>query len=358
MRNLIFITCLVIGLVGGSFFNLSAEDDSFHAWLVDTQDLPSLKVAELQKESVNKILVSIQRMPTHESIEALLRLKEAGLGIGYWIEVARDPDLANAHPEWMASIQGHPEWRRFYPEFPKETEDQIVKVYPWVPIFYEGAFEAQLAKVSKLLKSWPSPERLFLNGLQGAPSACGCGHPLCRWTTDYGPKRTAQELGHDAPARFVEKVQESFPHVECIPIWVSECEAHDKDGWCAGVGCYNGACWREWSRQLDPLAAHSRHLGALLTYKELGRDLKHYSEEAGWIASSIQSFRTEMKRYDRPEIDPKRLFAVLQGWDVSSEQIAAQIRLSKQAGTAGYVIAKTPILSGWEPKLVPIKTFP
>ena len=36
--------------------------------------------------------------------------------------------------------------------------------------------------------------RRFLNDLQAAPSACGCGNTFCRWTPDYGPIRTATEL--------------------------------------------------------------------------------------------------------------------------------------------------------------------
>jgi len=37
---------------------------------------------------------------------------------------------------------------------------------------------------------------------------------------------------------------------------------------------------------------------------------------------------------------------------VSPEELAAQIRQSKQSGSGGYVIAKTPVLSQWEPRLV------
>ena len=111
----------------------------------------------------------------------------------------------------MASIQGHPEWRRFFPDFPKETSKNIVKVYPWIPIFYKEAFEKQLKKVSLLLEGLPDPTGLFLNGLQGAPSACGCGHPLCRWTTDYGPKRTATPLSTMAPTLFMQKLKTLYP---------------------------------------------------------------------------------------------------------------------------------------------------
>jgi hypothetical protein len=352
-----FIRRSVLGvLLFCSCLQVFANDARFQGWLVDANDLETLDLADLKRQSVEQLIVSIQQPPEAQQLVDLNRCKESGLSIWYWIEVARDVELATAHPEWMASIQGHPEWRRFYPDFPKERDDQMVKVFPWVPIFYQGAIEAQVTKVQKLLKAWPAAEGVFLNDLQGAPSACGCGHPLCRWTTDYGPKRTAEQLGHDAPTKFVQQIQTSFPKLECIPVWASECEAHDKDGWCAGVGCYGGACWREWSKQLEPLSEQSSRLGVLLTYKDLGRDLDHYKEEAGWVSSAIGSFQTEMKRYKRPVIEAKRLITVLQGWDVSAEEVTAQIKQADQSGAGGYIIAKTPIQSDWEPKLVSIGT--
>jgi len=333
-------------------FHVLANDVPFRAWLIDADDLATLDVDEINRQHVQQLILSIQQAPDAQQVVDVKRYQESGISIWYWIEVARDAELATSHPEWMASIQGHPEWRRFHANFPKERDHQMVKVFPWVPIFYRGAFEAQASKVQKLLKTWPLSEGVFLNALQGAPSACGCGHPLCRWTTDYGPKKTAEVLGHDTPARFVQQIQKAFPHLECIPVWTSECEAHDKDGWCAGVGCYGGACWREWSKQLEPLSKQCARLGALLTYKDLGRDLDHYNETAGWVSSAISSFQTEMKRYDRSSVEARRLITVLQGWEVSPEELAAQIRQSTQSGSGGYVIAKTPVLSQWEPRLV------
>ena len=93
-------------------------------------------------------------------------------------------------------------------------------------------------------------------------------------------------------------------------------------------------------------------MGALLTYKDLGRDLDHYKETAGWVSSAISSFQTEMKRYDRSSVEARRLITVLQGWEVSPEELAAQISQSTQSGSGGYVIAKTPVLSQWERRLV------
>lgn len=116
--------------------------------------------------------------------EAARRIVEAGLELDYFIEIAHCPQLAAKHPEWLASIQGHEEWRRLYPEFPKLESGQVVKVEPWVPILYRESFDAHLERVEALLAEKPPARRIWLNDLQGAPSACGCGHPLCRWTAD------------------------------------------------------------------------------------------------------------------------------------------------------------------------------
>ena len=56
------------------------------------------------------------------------------------------------------------------------ADDEVVKTYPWVPVLSREGFDAQLARVRKLLDGLPRPAGVFLNDLQAAPSACGCGH--------------------------------------------------------------------------------------------------------------------------------------------------------------------------------------
>lgn len=334
-------------------WTVAAQDTSsqMKGLLIDASELQNQQAESLEESGMKQMVVSIEASPTPSQTQALERLEKSDLDIWYWIEIARDEKMATEHPEWMASIQGHPEWRRFHPEFPEEKENEVVKVFPWVPVFYEGAFDAHLQKVQRLLEAWPKPKGIFLNDLQGAPTACGCGHPLCRWTTDYGPKKTAINLGHDSPARFVRTIRDTYPKVECVPVWATECEAHDKDGMCAGVGCYNGACWREWSKQLEPLANTTPHLGVLLTYKELERDLPIYTEPAGWITKAIKTFDTESARFQHPPITPDRLIGILQGWDVTPEEQSAQIRQIENTNTHGYILSKINISTQWEPRI-------
>src|SRR5262245_41677580 len=160
--------------------------------------------------------------------DAARRVKDAGLGLEYWIEVGRCPELANAHPAWMASLQGHPEWRRLHNEFPQPKANEVVKNYPWVPVLYRESFDAQLDRVGRLLSDRPPSRGVWLNDLQGPPSACGCGNPVCRWTADYGPIKTATPLGDEAAAKFVAAVAKLVPGgVRVMPVWTTECERHD-----------------------------------------------------------------------------------------------------------------------------------
>jgi hypothetical protein len=287
---------------------------------------------------------------------AVERIAKSGLALSYWIEIGRCPEMADRHPLWMASLQGHLEWRRFYKDFPEPKEEDVVKVYPWCPIFYREARDAHLVRIRRLLADRPPAKEVFLNDLQGAPSACGCGNPVCRWTTDYGPIATATKLGDNAPAEFIADVKRLVPTgAEVIPVWTTECEEHDRtrDALCAGVGCYKGTCWRVYTRQLKPVAAESGRLGALLLYKEFGQDGPYYHERAGWIRHALtHGFATQPSKYGGPTIVASRLLAVLQGWNVSDAELQAQIEQARLANAAGCIIALARIDQSWRPRMV------
>ena len=318
--------------------------------LYHRDQLAELEAQDLQKSGFDTLVLNVAEAwsPTEAERTQLNQIEAAGLQLALWIEVARDQTLADRHPEWMASIQGHPEWRRSHPTFPKVTKEQIVKVYPWVPIAYREAYEAQLSKTERILTQWPEAKLVFLNDIQGAPSACGCGHPLCRWTTDYGPKKTATRLGNDFAARFVASVKKMRSGLDVVPVWATECEEGDKPGLCAGVGCYNGACWREWSAQLEPLAAVSPMIGALFLEQTFQRS------EIGpdWLTAIPASFSKMQKRYDRPEIGANRLIAVVEGWQSGADvQWRRKREQLESAGISSFIVARTKIEQGWEPRV-------
>ena len=304
-----------------------------------------------RETGTNAIVLELSAPNAAQVKRAAEQVRQTRLDLYYWIEIGRSPEFADAHPEWMASIQTHPEWRRFFPSLPALQSGEVVKTYPWVPIWYEESFAAHLARVNKLLKSVPVARGIFLNDLQAAPSACGCGHQLCRWTPDYGPLQTAQRRGDSAAADFVAALRKAAPETRIIPVWVTECEQTDAEGLCAGVGCFKGACWREWTKQLVHVAEQTETLGALVPYRAWDRDLARYGAEAGWIKAAVGSFETMPARYERRGVAASRIVTVLQGWEVTPGQVQAQLARSGESGAGGFLVSRVRIEQGWEPRI-------
>lgn len=354
MKPIYFSTLLVAVLL---YPLVAAQAEPFRGALLSAEMATADHLEVLKKGGYTAAVLLVESNEAEEtkkSSAAADRIKKAGLDLGYWLEIARSPELADAHPLWMASLQGHLEWRRLHKDFPFPKPSEVVKNYPWVPILYEEAFDAHLTRVKNLLAELPAPQRVFLNDLQGSPSACGCGNPVCRWTADYGPIVTATKLGDDAAARFVAEVKKVVPHgTAVIPVWTTECEEHDKekDALCAGVGCFKGICWKAYTKQLGPLAEGSPQIGVLLLYREFGQDTPAYVQPAGWVRHALAGFRTMPPKHGGKAIGPERLIAVLQGTGVTERQLADQIARSQEGGAAGYLVAFAKIDQSWTPKL-------
>lgn len=350
----------VYGQPDESSAQVAPQPEPLKAALLDSDDVTADRISELQAGGTNAIVIALKEAAGEgrsREVAAAERIRESGLDVYYWIEVARSPELADAHPEWMGSLQTHPEWRRLFEAPPVPAVDEVVKTYPWVPILTEEGYSAQLARVRELLTDRPGATGVFLNDLQGSPSACGCGNPLCRWTTDYGPLRTTTPLAADAAARFVATVREIVPASQVIPVWTTECEEHDgaDDGMCAGVGCFKGICWKAYTEQLTPVAQQNDRLAVLLAFREFQRDLPVYGRPAGWIEHALHSFQTMPPQHGGEAIAPARLITILQGWDVTPDEVAAQIEVAEAAGAGGYVVSHRRINQDWEPRLAEIE---
>jgi hypothetical protein len=353
-----YLSCVLVGLLAVVLCGdrtAAAAEDSLRGALLAAQDVTDARIGQLASAGTNAIVVALNSDDIPAVRQAAAVVEGAQLDLYYWIEVARCPELADRHPQWMASQQTHPEWRRLFPQAPQPQADEVVKTYPWVPILSKETFPAQLDRVRRLLASVPAPTGVFLNDLQGAPSACGCGNSLCRWTSDYGKRRTTIPLGDEAAAMFVEKVAGAIPGATVIPVWATECEQHDgaKDGLCAGVGCFDGICWRSWSAQLAPIERTRDQLGLLVPYKAFGRDVPFYQGEAAWIGHAVAMMDAMPRKYNRAPVKSSRLITVLQGWDVSEAQIQAQIRIAEQAEVSGYIVSYWEIDQSWQPRLAP-----
>lgn len=327
---------------------------SLQAVLVTPGQVTPGALRRFRRERLNAVVVNLAESERDAATGAAERVKKAGLDLYYWIEVGRNPAMAQAHPQWMASLQGHPEWRRHFPGTPQPAPGEVVKNYPWVPVFYREAFDAHLLRVKTLLQNVPAAKGIFLNDLQAAPSACGCGNTFCRWVPDYGPIHTATPLPTNAAAAFVASVKVLSRGAEIVPVWTTECEEHEtaKGMACDGVPCFGGACWKSWTEQLMPLAKESPTLGALVPYRAFQRDQPRYGPPAGWVKSAVASFAEMPPKRRGTSVTAGRIVTVLQGWDVTPEQRRAQIERSREAGARGFVLAEMKIEQGWEPRII------
>ena len=334
---------------------MSTIEPGYRGIAVDVSQVAEASIEQWKTQDWQQIVLMVDdEMESERIVQACQLIQNAKLPVEYFWEVARCPKLADAHPEWMASLQGHDEWRRLHPDFPAEKSNEVVKTYPWVPICYQESFAAQLDRITQRLETLPAPQRVWLHDVQAAPSACGCGHPLCRWTGDYGPIHTAEPLGDSAAADFIRKLNERFPKIEFVPIWTTECEEEDEHEACGGVGCFEGICWNAWTRQLAAIEQVSPILGVSSFYKAYERDLPRYGQTAAWIKSAVSFFETVPTKKNSASVKPDRLVVVLQGWDVSDKEIAAQVAHGLTSQARGILLVQPQVDQSWEPRIFQI----
>jgi hypothetical protein len=292
-------------------------------------------------------------------------LAGAKLDLYYWIEVGRDAKLAEAHPEWMASLGMHDDWQARFPKAPPPKPGEVAKAYPWVPIGYRPAYDAHQQRIAELLAGAAGDYRgLLLNDLQGGPASCGCGNLQCRWAIDYGVASTAEKLaGDDVAARFVADVGKLAPGKQVTPVWMTECEDRDlpadrrpggkTTGYCGGVACSQNTCPKVFAKQWNALLAdHDGPVGLLTTHKELGRDGPEYGGAAGWIAQAVGYIDETPPRHGGQKLPHERLWLVVQGYDLPAKDVAAARQAAAKTGAAAVFVAQTRIDQSYEPRVV------
>ncbi|HKI19339.1 MAG TPA: hypothetical protein VKA15_15740 [Isosphaeraceae bacterium] len=294
---------------------------------------------------------------TKQHWEAMARAAEqSGMTLWPWIEVARNPAMADGHPEWMAATGGHhDDWRRRFPKAPTAKPGEVVKAWPWVPIGYAPAFDAHRQRLKTLLGDLPGTwSGVFLNDLQAGPSSCGCGNDQCRWALDYGsPATTSRTPGDDAAARVVAELVVRQPGKAVIPVWVTECEpmdlpdAKEGTGLCVGVPCAARDCWPRYARAWNALLKVTDGPIALALWPETFR-----RDPARWIETDVTLFQHPLR--DSNPLAPARTIAVVQAWDKPQASVDTLLAQVKRAAT-GWVLALDPIDQSWEPRVVPIR---
>jgi hypothetical protein len=320
--------------------------------LIDAAAATSQALQSWKAEGGNAIVVALDESTPGQRWSKLAEdCGRGGLELYAWIEVARNPALADAHPEWMASPGGHhDDWRRRFPSGPAAQPGEVVKMWPWVPIGYAPAFEAHRQRLTVLLDGLPhSWSGVFLNDLQAGPSSCGCGNDQCRWALDYGSKPTAPRTpGDDAAARIVAELRNKYPGKAVIPVWVTECEPVDLPGVAGGTGhcgtvpCAKGSCWPSYQRAWNPLLKSTPGAVAVALWADTFR------RDPSWFSTGLTLF---LRPPGGDALPPERAIAVLpeRGESVQNPSVLTE-KVALAGG--GWVLARTPIEQSWEPRLV------
>jgi hypothetical protein len=327
--------------------------------MVKPDAVTSQAVTGWKKEKFSSVVLLVDDATSNvEYQRAAMKLHEGSMPIYCFIEVGRSKVLADASPELMASLGMHDDWLARFPGVKMPGENQVAKVYPWVPIRYEAAFNAQLTRVKAILKRFDQDyEGVFLNDLQGGPASCGCGNSLCRWATDYKvPATGAKKDPITSSAEFLDGVLAEAWGKKVIPVWTTECENVDlpKDrhpnstGLCGGVGCAVGTCPKEFRAQYAGMKHFQKvaPLGLLALHKALERT-KPGGDGIHWISSSVEYLNTITGERQKPWI-------FVQGYDVPPDE---EKEARKIAGPLAerVIVVRTPVDQSYEPRILPIK---
>jgi hypothetical protein len=280
--------------------------------------------------------------------------------------VARNPQMAEAHPRWMAALGSHEDWQKNFPNFPEPGFDEVAKAFPWVPIGYRETFDAHLTRIEQLLQRAPTGWRgVLLNDLQAGPSACGCGNLQCRWVLDYHVRSTATKLeGDDVAARFTAEVRKRVGDKAVVPIWATECAEvdlpSDKNqgrpgtGLCGTVGCATGACSEVFTRQWTALTSgNDRPVGLLALHTALRRTRREFGGGPLWVTNAVAYLDQTLPAHGGKSISPQRLWVVVEGLQPAEE--ATSRELAAKTGVGAVIVARSRIDQSYEPRMLRTK---
>ena len=332
--------------------------------LVEAEAVTPVAVAQWRQDRFKAVAVVLDEQTGEARYRELARhISQGGLDLYCWIEVARNPKLAAAHPRWMAALGSHEDWKKNFKNLPAPGAGEVAKAFPWVPISYREAFETHLARIEQLLKRAPPGWRgLLLNDLQAGPSSCGCGNLQCRWAVDYFVRPTATKLdGDDVAGRFVAEVRKRAGDKTVIPVWTTECEEVDLPadkhqgrpgtGLCGTVGCATGACPQVFARQWSALASgHDGPICLLALHTALQRTQKEFGGGPGWVTNAIAYLDKTLPANGGKVISTARLWAVVE--DTSNAEGVTAREQATNAGVGAVIVARAKIDQSYEPRMI------
>jgi hypothetical protein len=342
----------------------SAKDTGpFEGLIIDPEAVGPASVLVWKKEGFDAIVLVL-----NERFEAAVYQKAAQaiaanrLDVYYWIEVGRNPTFANEHPEWMASLGSHEDWRNRFPNIRQLKDGDVAKAWPWTPIAYRQAFNAHVARIKRLLGRIPADYRgVLLNDLQGGPSSCGCGNLQCRWAIDYGVPATTEKIaGHDVAAKFLADVRQLASGKDVIPVWTTECEQEDMavekqpihawtTGYCGNVDCLD-YCRHRFAEQWTALqAGYHGPIAILSLHKMFQRSRSEYGPPASWNPVRYVDHK-ELK-----SVSHQTFWLVIQGFDVTRKEEEAARAAALGTGVGAVLVARSRIDQSFEPRVMKAK---
>ncbi len=354
--------------VSGQAHSAASAGQATEMVLVTPDVVTPAQLASWRDEGFSAVVLPLDEQHTADAYRgAASAVSTAQMDLYYWVEIARNPHLADAHPRWMAALGMHPDWLARFPAGKMPQTGEVAKAYPWVPIGYAEAFQAHRERVEQLLAKVPDSYRgLLLNDLQGGPAACGCGNLQCRWALDYGVPATATKAGvDDAAARFVTAMRALAPGKQVVPVWMTECEARDlpadqapagkSTGLCGNVPCATGTCPRAFAKQLRALVeVHSGPLGLLTAQHACGREAHFYGGPAGWIAASVEYLDGASWSLERQGIPHDQLWLVVQGTSAPDQSEASAREAARRLRPGAIIVARAPIEQSYEPRVIAV----
>src|SRR2546422_5164398 len=101
--------------------------------LVEAGPVTSEIVSQWKREGFKAVAVVLDERTDKSAYgELARRISDGGLDLYCWIEVARNPKLAAAHPRWMAALGMHEDWQKNFPNFQEPGFGEVAKAVPWV----------------------------------------------------------------------------------------------------------------------------------------------------------------------------------------------------------------------------------
>lgn len=317
------------------------ERGPLRAVLIDAAEAQPARIAAITAQGERCVLLRLDESARNLAA-AVGAVRAHGCQVGYWLEVGRSPTLAESHPELVAPLEGHEGWRHAYPTVPVPGPGEIVRAFPWVPISCKEAWLLQLTRTAALLAEAPPVDHVFLNDLQDAPSSCGCGNLLCRWTPLARKTRVGTPLPRNYAAEFAASVRRIARGARVVAVLASECESTDQSGPCGGVDCAASPCWQQLAIAWGAVAADPEPIGLLALARTFRKPADWPSDRVAWL----RGWSLAKGHAERP------LLPVLQAWGGDEAHARREAEACLRSGAAGYVLALDPVEQSITPRVV------